>query len=136
MASYLFLGGNLSDVNRYTTGGNPAPTLPGPLDTVTGAGGATASSGSLNVDLLSGFFVLAAGEIKANQTDDLFVGNINGAGGPATVVVTGTVNAVDVFKNGNLTVDTILGRIQVIQGAPSTSKAIFRWREPLRSTSP
>ena len=60
----------------------------------------------LNVDLLREFFVLAAGEIKANQTDDLFVGNINGAGGPATVVVTGTVNAVDVFKNGNLTVNT------------------------------
>lgn len=111
MALYEFLGGDLGDVNRYKVGGAPATILPSAGDDVSGLG-ATATSGSIDVNSLKDAFTLAAGTVTAKQTDDVQVGNVNNVGGSATMTVDGTVDFATVFKNVMLTADTIANVLQ------------------------
>ncbi|MGH6735298.1 MAG: M10 family metallopeptidase C-terminal domain-containing protein [Methyloceanibacter sp.] len=116
MTDYFFLGGDLSDVNRYRIGSADGPTatmLPMAGDTVTGSGSG-GNGGSLSVDEVINLTITHNATVTADSATTLVtVGNVNAVGGGATMTINGTVaGAATVWGNGTLTADTITGNIQ------------------------
>ena len=125
MTAYTLIHVELNNSASYDPQG--IPTASDSVD-----GNAVAARGDLTVGSVTNF-ILTNGTVNTGLATNVTVGNPNGVGDPATMIVEGSVNTnATVWSNGNLTADSIQGSFSIQGGAVTlrlnyNAGGFFRW---------